>query len=64
MKPVSSSLSRAGSGALVSERGRGGGYAEGTVVTRSIRLGSAFHMGNRRIVKELQHIVNFETWEF
>ena len=44
MKPVRSSLSRAGSGALVSERGRvgggggggGGGYAEGTVVTRSI----------------------------
>ena len=42
----------------------GGGYAEGTVVTRSIRLGRAFDMGNRRIVKELQHIVNFETWEF
>ena len=33
MKPVSSSLSRAGSGALVSERG---GYADGTVMTRSI----------------------------
>ena len=26
------------------------------------RLGSAFDMGNRRIVEELKHIVNFETW--
>ena len=41
MKHVSSSLSRAGLEALVSERGRrgeggAGGYADGTVVTRSI----------------------------
>ena len=28
------------------------------------RLGSAFDMCNRRIVKELKHIVNFKTWEF
>lgn len=26
------------------------------------RLGSAFNMGNRWIVKELKHIVNIETW--
>ena len=39
MKTVSSSLSSAGSGALVSERGRGGGgeeYADETVMIRSI----------------------------
>ena len=65
MNPVSSSLSRAGSGALVSEPGRGEGWG----VCRwdcydqeyYHRLGSAFDMGNRRIVKELKHIVNFET---
>ena len=26
------------------------------------RLGSAFNMGNRWIVKELKHMVNIETW--
>ena len=64
MKPLSSSLSRAGSGALVWERGaRGGGVCrwDGYDWEYYHRLGSAFDMGNRRIVEELKHIVNFET---
>ena len=65
MKPLSSSLSRAGSGALVSERGAGGGGVcrwDGYDWEYYHRLGSAFDMGNRWIVEELKHIVNFETW--
>ena len=64
MKPLSSSLSRAGSGALVSERGARGGVCrwDGYDWEYYHRLGSAFDMGNRWIVEELKHIVNFETW--
>ena len=53
-------------GASFGTRGKGGGgvcrWVDGYDWEYYHRLGSAFDMGNRWIVDELKHIVNFETW--